>query len=221
MCNDLSWNQHYKKLSQKLTDCWGCFDAVQPVSICFCQENIIFIFGKISCYLLFNYLETNPDKAYYPYKRIQRRTTKFILNYYTSSYFDGLKKLNLLPLMYIFEFSKIICTIKSLKYPSPSFNITNYITFNDGITRSSSRIKMIHTRSSNNVNRHFFFTRILRLWNTLLPIDLSLSIATNKTTIYKFLYEHFLTNFNSDNPCTYHFLCPCRKCCNAPRPPTM
>jgi len=80
-------------------------------------------------------------------KRIQRRATKFILNDYTSSYFNRLKKLNLLPLMYIFEFNEIIFTVKSLKYPSPSFNITNYITFNDGITRSSSRNKIIHIRN--------------------------------------------------------------------------
>jgi len=93
--------------------------------------------------------------------------------------------------MHIFEFNEIIFEIKSLKYPSPSFNITNYITFNEGITRSSSRNEMIHTRSSNNVKTHFFFNRIPCLWNALPPIDLSLSIVTNKTTIYKFLYEHF------------------------------
>jgi len=57
-------------------------------------------------------------------EQIQRRATKFILNDYNSSYFDGLKKLNLLPLMYIFELNKVLFTIKSLKYPSSSFNIT-------------------------------------------------------------------------------------------------
>jgi len=53
---------------------------------------------------------------------------------YTSNY---LKKFNLLPLMYIFEFNEMIFAIKSLKYLSPSFNITNYITSNDEIIRSS------------------------------------------------------------------------------------
>jgi len=50
MSNDLSWNQHYEKIkSQKFRECWGCFSA----SVCFCQENIILIFGgKISSYVL-------------------------------------------------------------------------------------------------------------------------------------------------------------------------
>ena len=92
---------------------------------------------------------------------------------------------------------------------SSSFNITDYITFNNGFTRSSSSGKLNHVRNSNNVNKHFFFNRIPRLWNALPPIDLSLSIATNKKRLYRFLLEHSLTNFNSDNPCTYHFVCPC------------
>ena len=153
-------------------------------------------------------------------EQIQRRATKFILNDYNSSYFDRLKKLNLLPLMYIFELNEVLFAIKSLKYPSSSFNITDYITFNDRSTRSSSIGKLNHVRNSNNVNRHFFFKRIPRLWNALPPIDLSLSISTKKR-IYRFLWEHFLTNFNSDNPCTYHFVCPCSRCSSIPHPPLM
>ena len=110
-------------------------------------------------------------------EQIQRRATKFILNDYNSSYFDRLKKLNLLPLMYIFELNEVLFTIKSLKYPSSSFNITDYITFNNRSTRSSSSGKLNHVRNSTNVNRHFFFNRIPQIWNALPPIDL---ISTNK-----------------------------------------
>ena len=91
---------------------------------------------------------------------------------------------NLLPLMYTFELNKRVFMLKSLKYPSPSFNITDYITFADGNTRSSSSGKIIHVRNNNNAGRHFFFNRIPQLWNALPPIDLSLSIKTNKTRIY-------------------------------------
>ena len=125
-------------------------------------------------------------------EQIQRRATKFILNDYSSDYFDRLKQLNLLPLMYTFELNEIVFTLKSLKYPSPSFNITDYITFADGNTRSSSSGKMVHVRNNNNnAGRHFFFNRIPRLWNALPSIDLSLSIKMNKTRIYKFLWSHF------------------------------
>ena len=169
-------------------------------------------------------------------EQIQRRATKFILNDYSSDYFDRLKQLNLLPLMYTFELNKLVFMLKSLKYPSPSFNITDYITFADGntidirvlsniygntIMRSSSSGKMIHVRNNNSADRHFFFNRIPRLWNALPPIDLSLSIKTNKTRIYKFLWSHFLSNFRHDNPCTFHFLCPCSRCSNTPRSPLM
>ena len=88
-------------------------------------------------------------------EQIQRRTTKFILNDYSSDYFDKLKQLNLLPLIYPFELNEIVVTLKSLKYPSPSSNITDYITFADGNTRSSSSGKMIHVGNNNNASRHF------------------------------------------------------------------
>ena len=89
-------------------------------------------------------------------EQIQRRATKFILNDYSSDYFDRLKQLNLLPLMYNFELNELVFTLKSLKYPPPSFNITDYITYADGNTRSSSSGKMIHVRNNNNADRHFF-----------------------------------------------------------------
>ena len=128
-------------------------------------------------------------------EQIQRRATKFILNDYSSNYFNRLKQLNLLPLMYIFELNEIFFILKLLKYPSPSFNISDYISFADGNTRSSMRGKMTHVRNNNNTSRHFFFNRIPRLWNALPPMDLSLSITTNKRKVYNFLWTHFLSNF--------------------------
>ena len=35
-----------------------------------------------------------------------------------------------------------------------------------------------------------------------------------KKKIKEILWQHFITNFNSDDPCTYHYFCPCTKCCN-------
>ena len=119
-------------------------------------------------------------------EQTQRRATKFILNDYSSNYFNRLKQLNLLPLIYILELNEIFFILKSLKYPSPSFNITDYISFTDGNTRSSTGSKMIHVRNNNNTSRHFYFNRIPRLWNALPSMDLSLSITTNKRKVYNF-----------------------------------
>ena len=60
---------------------------------------------------------------------IQRRATKFIMNDYTSDYKSRLLHLNLLPLMHVFEITDIIFLVKSFKFPSASFNINNYVSF--------------------------------------------------------------------------------------------
>jgi len=198
MSDDLSWNQHYKKIIPKAYRMLGllrhCFSQFQSV---FAKRILYLSLVRSQVMYCSIVWRSSLIKDIILVERIQRRATKFILNDHNSSYFDRLKKLNLLPLMYIFE---VLFTIKSLKYPSSSFNITDYITFKNGFTRSSSSGKLNHVRNSNNVNKHFFFNRITRLWNALPPNDLSLSISTNKTRIYRFLWEHFLTNFNSDNP---------------------
>ena len=137
-------------------------------------------------------------------EQIQRRATKFILNDYSSNYFNRLKQLNLLPLMYILELNEIYFILKSLKHPSPSFNITDFISFADGNIRSSTRGKMIHVRNNNNTSRHFFFNIIPRLWNAL-PLwtyHYLLQLIREKYIIFM---DTFLSNFQYDNPCTFHF----------------
>ena len=59
----------------------------------------------------------------------QRRAVKFILNDYQSCYFDQLVKLQLFPLMCIFELADIMFAIKALKSLLDSFDITNYVSF--------------------------------------------------------------------------------------------
>ena len=128
-------------------------------------------------------------------------------------------KLELLPLMYTFDLFDIVFILKSSKYPSPSFDIKSFISFNTNRTRSNTYGKLTHKMSSNNIERNFFFFRIPWLWNTLPPIDLSLSVATNKAKITEFLWSHFMSHFKSDNPYTYQLVCPCSKCAyNRPSP---
>ena len=102
-------------------------------------------------------------------ERVQHCTTKFILNDYQSSYRSCLLTLHLLPLMYLFELYDIIFVIKSLKNPTSSFNIYNFIDFYSSSSRLSHANKLIHHRSSNSTTHHFFFDRVSHLWN-ILPI---------------------------------------------------
>ena len=145
-------------------------------------------------------------------EQVQRRSTKFILNDYHSSYFDRLVKLQMLPLMYTLELFDIVFFLKSLKSPSTYFNIHDYITFATGPTWSSASNKLQHKLASNNVTRHSYFYRLARLWNSLPPLDCTLSVSTNKKKIYKHLWNNFTNHFNPDNPCTFTYLCPCNKC---------
>ena len=68
-----------------------------------------------------------------------------------------------------------------------------------------------HVRTNSNYNRNFYFNRIPRIWNQLPYIDINQSLPVIKATIYNHLWQHFITNFSSDIPCTYHFCCRCSK----------
>ena len=43
-------------------------------------------------------------------------------------------------------------------------------------------------------------------------MDLNKPLTMLKSLIVKTFWDHFMINFNSENPRTYHFVCPCRNC---------
>ena len=139
-------------------------------------------------------------------ERVQCKATKYILGPTTASYKDRLVSLKILPLMQWFELHDILFLVKCIKNPPDNFSLSDYFTFTSGPTRSTSNFKLKHTFSKFSATRHFYFNRITRLWNSLPPIDTTKSILTN------FLWSNFLKSFNSSNPCSFHFLCPCNKC---------
>ena len=81
-------------------------------------------------------------------EHLQQRATKFILNDFISDYKTRLLKLNLLPLMYIFELSDIMFFIKSIKFPTDSFNIFNFISFSS--SPRSRGLKLLHSPANTN-----------------------------------------------------------------------
>jgi len=118
--------------------------------------------------------------------------------------------------MYIYELTEIMFLIKSLNMPIGNFDIRKYIFFNDNTTRSESYLKVRHPMTSSANHHHFYFNRIVRLWNQLPVIDLSLSPHIIKQRLTKHLSNHFTVNFNSDQSCTFHYLCPCHRCSRLP-----
>ena len=86
----------------------------------------------------------------------------------------------ILPLMYTYEIADILFLIKSIKNPTSSFNINNYITLYTGSSRLAKTHKLQHSYGENNTSRHSYFNRIPLLLNVLPVINLNLSTNTIK-----------------------------------------
>ena len=145
-------------------------------------------------------------------EKVQRRATKFVLNDYSSNYKSRLLKLEILPLMLVYEYYDIILFYKSLKFPSSGFEITRFVSFSSASTRSSSCSRLVHSKSSTNQHRHFYFNRLPRLWNSLPVFSLDQSLSCFKRQLKQILWNYFVSHFDPDRPCTFHHTCPCRNC---------
>ena len=95
----------------------------------------------------------------------------------------------------------------------------NFVSFSSGDTRSSAAGKMRHASCNTNSVKHFYFHRLPRLWNLLPQVDLGSSVESIKSHLQAFLFVHFRKNFDPNNSCTSHFMCPCSKCGNIAHPP--
>ena len=154
-----------------------------------------------------------------PIKSLQHRATKYILNDYTSDYRSRLIQLKLLPLAMQLELNDICFFIKSLKLTSSSnsFNISMYTSFSVNPTRSGSYRKLVQPLVKSNRDKQFYFNRLPYLWNSLPPIDLSLSLSSIRLKLIDIFWDSFLKSFNPDILCTYYFSCPCHNCFQQPR----
>ena len=95
----------------------------------------------------------------------------------------------------------------------------NYITFNPTNTRSGSSNKLLLPHHLNNILRHSYFHRLPSLWNAIPILDLNMSVCWLKSKLKSYLWDHFLTNFDENNNCTLHYLCPCSRS-HQTKPPT-
>ena len=147
---------------------------------------------------------------------VQRRATRFILKDTSLNYKERLLNLKILPLMMEYEINDVIFFVKCIKQPTKYFNINEFVSFSTSNTRSSTSLKLRHSVSRNNYLSHFYFNRLPRLWNSLPCIDTDLSIATIRSKLHQYLWSKFITNFDPNGVCTYHYLCPCLTCSKLP-----
>ena len=123
-------------------------------------------------------------------ERVQRRSTKFILNDYASGYKSRLISTNLVSLSLWFEFMDTMYLINCFKYPEEHFNIFSFEKFTTNRTRPSSncKLKCILPLSSNN-HLILFFLSCSEIMEYFPIIDLHLSINIPKTQSTHFLLE--------------------------------
>ena len=99
------------------------------------------------------------------------------------------------------------------KCPTNNFDIASHVRFVVSDTRSSSHVRLIHTRLYSNKLGHYYFSLLPRLWNCLQPLDLSSSLHSLQHELKDQFWLQFVSKFNSDN--SYSF-CPCHKCTSIP-----
>ena len=214
--NDLHWYERYNNVTTKAYQTLGLLRRTFKLNSPVAKKHLYI--SLVRSQLLYCSQIWKPQflKDISTLERIQRRATKCILNNYELSYKSHLQQLHLLPLMYIYELNDILFLLKSLKSPSDNFDIRQFVQFTSNSTRSGSSYKLVHLKPATSVHQNFYFTRIVRLWNYLPSIDLSLSIHLTKNHLTKYFWKKFNDDFNSDNICSFHVLCPCYRCSSQP-----
>ena len=119
-------------------------------------------------------------------ENVQRRSTKFVLNDYTSDYKSRLTILHLYPLMYWLDCQDFMLRIKCFKDPPDNFDINSHISFVTSCTRACSSAKLRHNFYHFSSTSHFHFNRVVHLQNSLPSIDLTKSYTTIRSQISDF-----------------------------------
>ena len=110
--------------------------------------------------------------------------SKYILNDYYKDYRTRLISLHLLPLMYWLELQDLMSLVKCFKHPTDEFDISNHVKFISTSTRASSHKHLQHNIYHSPTTRHFYFNRIVPLWNSLpSEIDLHSLYQVPKSTL--------------------------------------
>ena len=144
-------------------------------------------------------------------EQLRRRASKYILNYPKDmNYKSRLLNLKLLPITLFLEVQDILLFIRLIQDPPDNLPITDFV-FLDSSTHSSSKGKI---RSSlpppkSAVSNHFYFNRIIRIWNSLPFLDLDSSYSSLKKQIYTIYWDYFISSYSLNNSCSWYHVCLC------------
>ena len=99
--------------------------------------------------------------------------------------------------------------IRCFKDPPDNLFIQNFVSSVHLNTRSTARNKLWINFSQILYAQHSYFNRVARLWNSLPPLDLSLSFSTLKLRLKQLFWKYFTVHFNPTNLCSFHTVCLC------------
>ena len=129
------------------------------------------------------YYQKDIDKL----ERVQRRLTKMIPRLRNMPYEDRLKNLNLFSLSKRRMRGDLIEMFKIFK-GFDNMNAENYFTLDQSVTRRRHDFKVIGKRFSSDEAKHFFFNRVVNVWNSLPSIVIeSNTVATFKNRLDKYM----------------------------------
>lgn len=207
VCSDLTWSSHIDSICSKAYKSLNMIRRNIPVSSSMQLKKSLYL-SLVRSHLSYC-SQLWRVKDFIKLEKVQRRATRFIISDLCGDYKARLTTLNLLPLMYWLEIADVLFFVKCLKNPNDSFNVLDFVEFSTSKTRAGNRRKLQHKYCK---TRNFFFHRIVRLWNALPELDITLSLPSLKFHLAKFFWNIFLTHFDVNNTCTYHFVCPCSTC---------
>ena len=109
--------------------------------------------------------------------------------------------------MYWHDLQDLLFLIKCMKNPPDNISLVlEFISFTSTNTRSGHHRKLQHHYRRTSPARHFYFNRVVKLWNTLPPINIDLSYTSIKRFLTDILWKRFLLNFDPTNACTYQLI---------------
>ncbi len=213
ICTNLSWSEHISFICSKAyTSLHVIKRNLPPTSSAGLRKKLYLSLVRSHLSYCSQLWRPLLSKDTITLEKVQRRASKFILQDYTSSYKERLLALDLLPISLWLELLDLLFLVKCLLVPPDNFQILDFISFVDNPTRAGSHRKLAYKFNRTSTSRHFYFNRVVRLWNSAPAINLDASFAATKAQITNFFWNYFTCNFDPDTRCTHYICCPCAIC---------
>ena len=85
--------------------------------------------------------------------------------------------------------------VKCMKDTGEDLDISSYMSFVYSCTRATSTTKLKHNFNHFTTSRHFYFNRVIHIWNAIPFFDISQFYSSLNHQIVSFLWDHFIVHF--------------------------